>query len=514
MRHEANEIASDPERGEAAEGESNRNLHIVVGIVCLLLLLAAIYLVFLAVDSSRDDSGGNEDGEDNDGNHGAYKTPPISLRLPPPDPPTPPNGSSDSPQQNLRLPPTDPPTPPPEPKSPYLLACTVGQMAVLPLMLPEDGLCDIVFYTDMFFNSQNNNIEPVYGNTTFQLVRDRIKSFSTTTFGLSMYPGSVGQFVSTKKKEMNASLNSLFLEGWMHFGMLHVQNILEYDELKNGPLKFLEVASEYLSTQSTLPQHHVALGIGVRDTVYADYLLDKADSVVTDFPAISMIILKVHLDMTIYRSKINPLPPNPDSVDFHKRNFVSLVSLGHQAPKRLANLASQKNRYALLSFAMYGRGYRMKAGWNDVTARDLAEYSINTEYRLTCKEPSQPDYNDPDSTAVGNTTLLFLAVFDNVKNIQDKMSARKTTMPAQRGGIMAYRVDMDDWDGFCGEGKFPRLKAMKAELGQVTRLHPGTPPSPEVRRHVLSAPLARHLDLFVFLALLRNRNERFSLLAR
>lgn len=62
-------------------------------------------------------------------------------------------------------------------------------MVALPLMVPEDGLCAIIFYMDVFYNSKKRNIEPVYSNTAFNVLKSILKKYRMTSFGLSMFQG-------------------------------------------------------------------------------------------------------------------------------------------------------------------------------------------------------------------------------------------------------------------------------------------------------------------------------------
>ncbi|KAL1416113.1 hypothetical protein MTO96_028244 [Rhipicephalus appendiculatus] len=363
----------------------------------------------------------------------------------------------------------EPVTPAPEPgpvRPTQLFICTVGAMVALPLMVPEDGLCSIIFYTDVFFNSQKKNIEPVYSDTGFNVLKSLLKNYTETSFGLSMFPGTVGQFIASKKSEILKELNDLFADGWVHFGMLNVDDIQDYDVLKKGSLKYLELAQESLESQkSTLPEHHVALGVGQRHSGDGDKLLSNADLALKDFPAISIIVLKVHLESSADQSVIYPLPPNPDQLDLKSKNLISLASLGTNVKDRLTDMTSNNKTYALLSFALFGRGYRMNTSWTDPASRPNAVHGINTDYRTACNDTSSSDTTDSMSTYHANVTTKFLAIFDTVDNIRTKIDHRKaSSLPTHNSGIMAYRVEMDDWANNCGDGVFARLNALKSNL--------------------------------------------------
>ncbi|KAK8760802.1 hypothetical protein V5799_027931 [Amblyomma americanum] len=88
---------------------------------------------------------------------------------------------------------------------------------------------------------------------------------------------------------------------------------------------------------------------------------------------------------------------------------------------------ARRGRYALLSFAMYARSYRMKATWNEASAREMSDSTLNMDYAAT--------------------------------------KARLRVMPHVYTGLAVYNIEMDDYKGTCCKGKFARLKAIKAALG-------------------------------------------------
>lgn len=341
-------------------------------------------------------------------------------------------------------------------------------MVALPLMVPEDGLCAIIFYMDVFYNSKKRNIEPVYSNTAFNVLKSILKKYRMTSFGLSMFQGTVGQSIEKNKYFIRSGLGYLYADGWVHLGMLNVDNMFDYDKLKNEPLKYLEVAREFLdSKKPTLPQHHVALGVGMRHSGDGDRLLDNADLALKDFPAVSMLVLKVHLEYSTDKSIVYTLPPNPDQLNIRSKGLISLASLGADAKARLTNMTNHNKTYVLLSFAMFGRGYRMDNSWTDPASRPQAMHGINMDYRTLCKDASGSDTADSMSTFYANTTTKFLAIFDTIDNIRDKMNRRKrSSLPFYNSGIMAYRVEMDDWADNCGNGSFARLRALKETLSR------------------------------------------------
>ncbi|XP_070378325.1 uncharacterized protein [Dermacentor albipictus] len=391
--------------------------------------------------------------------------PPPLPSHPPPPPPRP------------SLPPAPPPPPPPTPSPPTttrppakqtVLSCTVGHQAVIKDSVPPDGTCDSIFYTDVFFNDNTNKIEPLYSDTAFEVVRSAAARYSKTTFGTSMYPGTIGELVRNKQKDIESAMTKLINDKFVHFGMLNVDNIEDYDKLKDGPLQYLRIAGHF----QTISGQHCALGVGLSNGGLGTLILDKAKLATQHFPKITLIVIKVHTERAGNYLRLYPVSPNPDNVLLKPYNTLSLPLLGLALPKRLqeltkSGLTKSDRRYALLSFAMFARAYRMPKTWTDARNRSIrAQKGVIMEYRMVCRHSKiTQDARDIGSSCVANTNTQFLALFDTTQNVTEKIGTRKMyALPDTLGGIMAYRVDMDDYSGSCGEGKFPRLKALRSEL--------------------------------------------------
>ncbi|XP_075554119.1 uncharacterized protein LOC142587116 [Dermacentor variabilis] len=307
-----------------------------------------------------------------------------------------------------------------------MLSCTVGRQAVITDLVPPDGTCDNIFYTDVFFNEKNNMIEPLYSDTAFKVVRSAAATYSKTTFGTSMYPGAIGDLVSTKQEDIEGAMTKLFNDNFVHFGMLNVDKIEDYDTPKPGPLQYLKIVGDFQTT----PGHHCALGVGLMNGRLGELILDKAKLATEDFPKITLIVIKVHTERAGNIGRLYPIAPNPDRVDITAYYTLSLPLLGKKAQQRMEELTGSGQRYALLSFAMFARTYRLPKRWTDAENRNTpAQKGVIVEYRMVCRHSNIADDSvDPGSSYVANATNKFLAIFDTTQNVKDKCTPRDSDM--------------------------------------------------------------------------------------
>ncbi|XP_049527408.1 uncharacterized protein LOC125947103 [Dermacentor silvarum] len=261
--------------GGGGGGDSSKTVYLIGGIVLLLLLMGLVYLVGFSGSSAVEPTGG-EDGLGGGGDPPAYvKPPPTTTKVAPtgtathtgvtsrsPPGPSPPKSSSPKP-----LLPKPAPPPPPLLVTSHILACTVGHESVLIDMVPPDGTCDIIFYTDVFFNDKKNRIEPLYGDTAFKVVRSVAASYTKTTFGTSMHPGTIGQFIHDKSKNIENAMAKLLTDRFVHFGMLNV-DIDDASLRKDGPLMYLSIVENFQTT----PGYHRALGLGLNNALLGPVL--------------------------------------------------------------------------------------------------------------------------------------------------------------------------------------------------------------------------------------------------
>ncbi|XP_077523265.1 uncharacterized protein LOC144134178 [Amblyomma americanum] len=263
--------------------------------------------------------------------------------------------------------------------SPKLLACTFGDLGVKRSMVPSDGLCDVVFYTDVEYDSDKNAIASKDGGPAFSMLKSAARKYTKTTFGTSMSTGSIADAVQDKLSQLTASMDLLFRARFIHFGMLNIKNIENYDTLKGADLTYLKAS--------------------IKDEV--------------------------------------------------KKHLLDIARHG---------------RYAMLSFAMYARTYRMKASWSEGSVREVSESTHNMDYAAVCKMKAEKDSSDDGTMYAADQHKKILALFDTPATFKAKTKARLRVMPKNFTGVVVYNVEMDDYKGSCGKGRFPLLKAVKHGL--------------------------------------------------
>jgi chitinase len=127
----------------------------------------------------------------------------------------------------------------------------------------------------------------------------------------------------------------------------------------------------------------------------------------------------------------------------------------------------------VIGMPVYGRTF---------TLADSAKFDVGAEVtgggkagRYTGEEGFLSYYEICDFLHEANTTLVWdneqqvpfayhddqWVGFDDERSLKTKVNWLKTE---GFGGIMVWSVDLDDFRGYCGTGKFPLLKAMSKEL--------------------------------------------------
>ncbi|XP_077523969.1 uncharacterized protein LOC144135084 isoform X2 [Amblyomma americanum] len=346
---------------------------------------------------------------------------------------------------------------------PKVLLCTFGEFGVRSSMVPPDGICDIVFFTDVKYDNDKGAIVPSNEGPAFGVLQSAAKKYTKTTFGTSMSTGAIADAVIDKADALKASMDEIFKARLLHFGMLNVENIENYDTLKGTDLKYLKVVADFLKTKVPHRRYHNALGISLRDASKGDKILEVAKLAPRDFPGLTMIVVKLHTENVDNGGDHWPVAPNPDGVDLTDHNALSLASIKEEVKKLLLDVA-RHGRYAMLSFAMYARTYRMKASWSKVSVRETSEASLNMDYAAVCKMKAEKDSSDHGTMYVADQQKKFLALFDSPSTFKAKTKGRLNVMPKNFTGLAVYNVEMDDSKAACGKGRFPRLRAIKAAL--------------------------------------------------
>ncbi|XP_065298223.2 uncharacterized protein [Dermacentor albipictus] len=327
-----------------------------------------------------------------------------------------------------------PKLPPPKPKPttptttttstlpPKIFTCTYAELGVLNIMVPPDGVCDIIFYSHVYYDEYTKSILPQYSLTAYEVILNKTKKYKSTQFGTSMATGNINQSVVYDKANVVKALEALFQKGLVHFGMLNVYNLQDYDALKYGDFKYLTLVAEFLhKKQGDKTRYFCALGAGINDarapTTYR-YLVKKA---VTDFPGITMMVLRVHADVIKAVEERYTVGPNPDSLILTKYNTLTLKRIAKGLRSRLEKMMFGRQFYALLSFGMYARAFTMSPKWTREEERTLAWNTTIMDYRLAClMGPPKRDHVDTGSSYSADVANHFLAIFDTTQDCETK----------------------------------------------------------------------------------------------
>ncbi|XP_065292716.1 uncharacterized protein [Dermacentor albipictus] len=185
------------------------------------------------------------------------KTAPSATRTPK-KPPT----TTKKPPTTTKKPPTTTKKPPTTPKVtttttrmlPELL-CTVGDLAVLPAMYPYDGMCDYIFYTNVYiYNGQLTSTRVL---RSFELFKAKTKKYSQTKGGVSF---DIRYIESSTLAARRQALTGLSAYRIHHYGFLTM--IAPTPTLEHWLRKAKDIFGQFKSIQGNDSSKKTVLALG------------------------------------------------------------------------------------------------------------------------------------------------------------------------------------------------------------------------------------------------------------
>ncbi|XP_065298263.1 uncharacterized protein [Dermacentor albipictus] len=464
-------------------------MYVIIALVLLLVLLGLVYFIGFSGKSAVEPTGGEAE-DSSGGDSGRYVGGGSGPSSPPTRPPTTKAGSTGQKRTDgkkakptkatrqkttvgKKAKPTKATTRKPTPSTtsgppppPPMLVCTFGKRGVLARQVPEDGLCDSVFYMHIYYDKVRDKIKPLYGWTAYKVLRSVAKTYKTTTFGTSMFTDLIAEVMITMEPKLERAVAKLFGEGFKDLGMLDVDiGRRGYDAVKANELQYFKEVEKQVKNR---PGAKVALSLRARGA--AVKVLDAAQRATRDFPCIGIVIIQTHASVATATTGIYRIAPNPDESRFDKGNTaIMLWTLRGSLLKAVAKNITKGRRKLLLSMAMYANVYRAN---NESSILDTGnnKQSLIMDYRAVCFCPPShcENYADPmdspDNLAyrINKFTFVYL---DDTRRIENKAKNRMEALSQKGTGIAAYNIEMDDFDGTCGKA-FDRLRAIKAQVAK------------------------------------------------
>ncbi|XP_070396001.1 uncharacterized protein [Dermacentor albipictus] len=407
---------------------SRKKFRIIIALLLLLLLIfATVYFITTSIggeggagDGEKSDDSGNEGGSlgGGGGSGGTLvvqkKTPTTTKRARHTT-----KGISPTPdkfQEPAATPRTDPK---PRTASGGLLLCTISHRAFNTHVYPEDGLCDLLYYTTAYYDPAKKEFRGARDIFSFGAFRAKVKetaATSKTSYGIS-FDYRYGKMIADQLKTSDAqsSFRNLWNDRIYHYGILHVW--ASPSEIKSTDR--LQLLKELKNRQDALGKDkkgHRALGFQLTAVSDKNKTADTANYLLKNYP-ITIIVTITHT----FKAPRGSYSEGPSSWKIGR------------TPYTMANVADEWTKITTNGSITIMPSYTMEAiNWkvrsNGSTFQNgswTVDSYAPTVFSQTCKETyDQAPVMDPLGLYMytGKRSILFLFTYDTAETMKLKLS--------------------------------------------------------------------------------------------
>ncbi|XP_077484556.1 uncharacterized protein LOC144094509 [Amblyomma americanum] len=351
------------------------------------------------------------------------------------------------------------------------LLCTVGklQAATIALQIPPDGLCDLVFYTNVKLRHWSNGSQAITANRAVWIpFRRAAADAELTGYGIS-FPQRIIENTTKYLDSVEATqqVQSLLKANIQNFGMLALSvNSKDYRQEKQKGRRLFEVVK---SIQQRLPseqrgrRRERVLGLAFRS--YRD------DRELSRHPAV-MEDLSASFDITIFISLTHVRTWTQSRLAISGTIWSSWTSSGSRLDEvtlkstaehlKAANISDNITTLASYTLGAGRFSHREHATEDDrlSTATGGQEVAF-TEY---CNKKYTHDYTGPGKIRIAGSTDHTSITFEDSATMKVKADKFFEIYRHEMQGWALFDADFDDFNNSCGLGAFHRIREFKSFL--------------------------------------------------
>ncbi|XP_077489263.1 uncharacterized protein LOC144100099 [Amblyomma americanum] len=352
------------------------------------------------------------------------------------------------------------------------MVCTVGTNLRTPLMIPEDGLCDYLFYDSIFKDNRNVLVNPKGFENDMKIFAGNYRKFKQTAFGI----GFAFKKAHILKENLRAAgplrLEYFWSRGIYHFGILDTPTLrLSQSEV--------EVAFECLKALDSLAQvqrraghpSFIFFAMVVLNITWEAYYWGKFQG----YYQPDLVIAQGHYyygDNTFAECRVMPptaLSRPPEASNSYQHDLTMAVNTF-----RKLTILGKPTLWAI-SVTMKGRWTMPLPGSTfEFLSRCVNNYSAPSfdTYTEVCRHQDfkhQFKYNKQQGAVlVRHIKERLLFAYDNEDGLCQKLCKVQALQAAKHFGIVAFDLDYEDFSNYCPTwnkyGNFSRLRTLRRIL--------------------------------------------------
>lgn len=344
-----------------------------------------------------------------------------------------------------------------------LMLCAMGTFQIRPTLMPPDGLCDMIFYTHVFFEDAWHGLGD---DDSWDVFQAGAGDYNKTLFGVSVD--------ATHANSTNAGLEQpsgkqhfkhLWDKGIHHHGILNLYGIdADIEGFEHDALPLLKTLN---SLQAEIRPGHIVLGVRMLDYrkkgALRNFITALPDLVTRH--NVSMLVIGTHVDVWNRQNNCTAGGTLRSSISGCSLTVPNLYDTVKEIKR--TNLGTQVD--LLLSFTCNAAQFQMSSRWNNTDGIDSTPHAYSAvAYARSCRRGGLLFHRKGELSWRSYKGGSYQVVFDTPSYMADKVRATALSLNSTNTGWAIFDVEHEDTKDLCNNTatniRFPTLNAVRSAI--------------------------------------------------